>query len=89
MNKENVDKGKVTTGKSLVLKSCSILEFHSEYYIQTIEKLAFSFTTTLHPQEKNSAGKWHDMFVSWHNNFDCKCTRDYTERCKLLSEQFQ
>ena len=32
MNIENFEKGKVTTRKSLVLESCSILDFHSEYY---------------------------------------------------------
>ena len=41
INIENVDKVKVTTWKSLVLISCSILEFHSEYYITAIENLAF------------------------------------------------
>ena len=30
-NIENLDKRKVTTWKILVLKSCSILDFHSEY----------------------------------------------------------
>ena len=27
------------------------------------------------------------MFVSWHNKFDCKFTRDYAERCQILSKQ--
>ena len=27
------------------------------------------------------------MFVIRHNNSDCKCTRDYSERCQVLSEQ--
>ena len=41
MNIENFVKGKVTTKKSVVLKSCRILDFHSEYYIPEIEKLDF------------------------------------------------
>ena len=41
MNIENVDKEKVTTRKLLDLESCRILDFHSEYYIPKIEKLAF------------------------------------------------
>ena len=44
MNLENVKKGKVTTRKILVLKSCSILDLHSEYYIPDIEKLNFHLT---------------------------------------------
>ena len=31
MNIENPEKGKSTTRKSTLLKSCSILDFHSEY----------------------------------------------------------
>ena len=31
MNIKNVEKGRVTTRKKLVLKSCSILDFWSEY----------------------------------------------------------
>ena len=42
INIENSDNGKVTTWKSLVLKSCSILDFHSEYYIPDIKKLGFN-----------------------------------------------
>ena len=40
-NLENVKKGKFTTRKSLVLKSWSILDLHSEYYIPKIKKKAF------------------------------------------------
>ena len=40
-NIENVDKDQVTTRKSLVLKSWSILDFQSEYYIPESEKLDF------------------------------------------------
>ena len=49
MNIEIFDKGKVTTHKSLVLKSCSIMDFHSEYYIPVIEKrfLIFHMFTSL------------------------------------------
>ena len=41
MNIENIEKVKVTTRKIPVLKSCSILDFRSEYYIPEIEILAF------------------------------------------------
>ena len=41
MNIENVNKVKFTTRKILALKLCRILDFHSEYYIPEIEKLAF------------------------------------------------
>ena len=40
-NIENIEKGKFTTRKIFVLKSCSILGFHSEYYTPAIEKLSF------------------------------------------------
>ena len=40
-NIENAEKGKVATRKSLVLKSCSILDFHSRYIIPAIEMLDF------------------------------------------------
>ena len=43
MNLESVDKGNVTTRKIPVLKSCSILDFRSEYYNPSIEKMAFRF----------------------------------------------
>ena len=38
---ENSKKGKVKTRKSLVIKSCNILYFYSEYYIPEIGNLAF------------------------------------------------
>ena len=38
MNLVNSDKGKVTTRKILVLKSCSIMYFHSGYYTLEVEK---------------------------------------------------
>ena len=41
MNTENSDKGKVTTWKILLLKSCRIWDFRSEYCIPEIENLAF------------------------------------------------
>ena len=41
MNLEFFEKGTFTTRKSLLLKSCIILDFHSEYYIPDIGKLAF------------------------------------------------
>ena len=63
-NIDNFKKGKVTTQKSLVLKSCRILDFHSEYYIPEFEKISFSFVTCLHPWKDHCAGKQHEMFVS-------------------------
>ena len=51
-NIENVEKGKVATRKSLVLKSCSILEFCSEYYIPDIEHLDF-FASCLHTYKES------------------------------------
>ena len=41
MNIENVEKVKFTTRESLVLKLCSILDFHSKYYIPAIENRIF------------------------------------------------
>ena len=41
MNIEHFDKGKVTKRKIIALKSFSIGDFHSEYYIPEIEKLVF------------------------------------------------
>ena len=37
--------------------------------------------------KNNCAGKGHEMFVIWHNKYNWKCTRDYTERCQVLIEQ--
>ena len=53
---KNVEKGKVTTPKSIVLKSCRILDFHSEYYIPEIEKLTF-YLPHVNILEKKCAGK--------------------------------
>ena len=33
------------------------------------------------------AGKQHEMFMSLHNTFYCKCTRFFAERWQVLSEQ--
>ena len=41
MNIENVYNGKIKTQKIILLKSCSIFNFNSEYYILEIEKLDF------------------------------------------------
>ena len=64
MNIENYKKGKFTTQKILVIVSCSILDFCSEYYIQEIEKLAFHLPHVYIPGGNICAGKRHDMFVS-------------------------
>ena len=64
MNIENLEKGKITTRKILVLKSCSILDFRSEYYIPEIEKLAFRLPHVIIPRKNNCAGKRHAIFVS-------------------------
>ena len=39
----NVEKGRVTTRKILVLKSCSIVDFYPEYYIPEIENGLFVY----------------------------------------------
>ena len=80
---------KVTTRKSLVLKSCSILYFHSEYYIRVIEILDFYFPHVYILVKNHCAGKLYEMFVIRRNNLDCKFIRDYAVRCQLLSEKVQ
>ena len=85
MNLENVDKLKVTTQKSLVLKSCRILDFHSEYYISKIKILDFYLPHVYILGKNNCLGKQHGVFVSRHNKFDSKCKCDHAERCQLLS----
>ena len=55
--------------------------FHSEYYIPANEKLAFNFPHAYILGRNNVLGKQHEMFVSWHNKFDCKCRHDYSEIC--------
>ena len=87
MNIENVKKVKVTTWKSLVLKSCSILDFHSEYYIPENKQLAFHLPHVYILGKYHCASKQYEMFVSQQNKFDCKCTCDYTKICQVLSEQ--
>ena len=63
MNIDNVEEGKFTTRKSLVLKLCSILDFYSEYYIPEIEKLAFRLPHVYFLGENHCLGKRHDIFV--------------------------
>ena len=72
---ESYWKGKVTTQKSLVLKSCIILDFHSEYYIPEIENLTFHLPHVYILGENHCAGKLYGMLFIRHNKFDCKCTR--------------
>ena len=64
MNIESAEKGKVTTRKSLVLKSCSIWGFHSEYYIQEIRKIALHLPHVNILGKHNCEGKRYDMFLS-------------------------
>ena len=64
MNIGNFYKIKVTTQKTLALKLCSILDFHSEYYIPEIKKLYFHFPHVHICGENYCACKRHDMFVS-------------------------
>ena len=59
------------------MKSCSILDFHSEYYIPEIEILVFHYPHVYIFGRNKCEGKQHDIFVSQQNKFDCKCTRDY------------
>ena len=77
MNLEIFEKGNVTTHKILVLKSCRILDFHLEYYIPAIEKLAFHLPNIYILGGNYCTGKQHDMFVSQQNKFDWKFKRDY------------
>ena len=70
MNIENIEIGKVTTQKSLVLKSCIILDFHSEYYIPAIGKLAFYLPHVYIFGGGRCSGKQHEMFVIQRNKFD-------------------
>ena len=64
MNIESVKKEKFTTRKSLVLKSCRILGFHSECYIQEIRKMDFYLPHVNILGENNCADKRYDMFES-------------------------
>ena len=70
MNIENFEKVKVTTRKILVLKSCSIVDFHSEYYTPAIQKLSFHLPNVYIFGGNHCAGKQHDMFVIQQNKFD-------------------
>ena len=70
MNIENINKGKFITHKSLVMKSCIILDFNSEYYIPEIEKLAFHLTHVYILGKNHCAGKRHEILVIRHNTFD-------------------
>ena len=63
------------------------MDFNSEYFIPEIENLAFHFPHVYILGKKHCEGKQHDIFVSQHNNFDCKRSRDYAEICQVLSEQ--
>ena len=87
MNIENPEKGKFTARKSTVLRSCSILDFHLEYYIPEIENLNFHLPHAYIIGKNNCAGKQHDIFVIRHNKFDLKCTHYCAERCQVISEK--
>ena len=50
--------------------------------------MGFSLTHVYIPGGNCCEGKLNDMLVSWHNKLDWQCTRDYAERCQLLSEKF-
>ena len=86
MNIKNVEKGNVTTQKSLVLKSRKIMYFHSDCCIPANEKLLFILANVYIPGESHCAGKFHDMFVSQHNKYNLKCTCDYKEICQVISK---
>ena len=68
-NLKTYEKGKITTLKSIVLKSCSIMDFYSEYYIFAIKKLSFQLPHVYIIGKNHYASKWHDMFVSKHNKY--------------------
>ena len=74
MNLENVEKGKVTKQKILVLKSCRILDFHSEYYIVEIEKLNFHLPHVNIIGNNHCSGKHHEICASQHFKWDHKFT---------------
>ena len=87
MNLEHIDKVKVTTRNSLILKSCKIIDFHWDYYIPSIEKLDCHIPHVYIFGKNHCEGKWNDMFLSWHNKYDWKGTCIYPEKCQVLSEQ--
>ena len=72
----------------LVLKSCIIQGFHSDYYISEIEKLVFVFYM-LTLLGEICAGKHNGMFASQHNNYNCKFKYGYAEKCQVISEHVQ
>ena len=62
-------------------------EYFSRILYSRKRKIRFSFATCLHPWKNHCAGKRKKMFVSLHNKFEFKCTRDYVEKWQVLSEQ--
>ena len=77
INTENFKNGKVATRENIVLKSCSILDFHSEYYVPEIEKLDYHLPHVYILGGNDCEGKCHDIFVSRNSKFYCKCTHNY------------
>ena len=59
--------------------------FHSEYYISAIENLAFNLPHVYILGINNCASEEHEMFVSWHNKYDWKCTNYYAEIFQVIS----
>ena len=78
---------KVTTWKILVLQSCIIFGFCSEYYILSIGNLEFHLPHVYILVKYYHAGKLHETFVSKHNRYDFKCTRDDDEMFQFLIEK--
>ena len=62
MNLENFEKGKAKTRKSIVLKLCIISNFHSDYYMPEIDKLAFHITNFYIHVKNNCAGERYENF---------------------------
>ena len=60
---EMLRKERVTTWKIIVLKSCNILDSHSEYYIPEIENWIFICHMFTSLGKNHCTGKWHAMFV--------------------------
>ena len=86
MNIEIPRKEKSQHGKVLYLNHSSFWIFIQNITFQQF-KNSFYFATCLNPWKNYGAGKGHEMFVSQHNMFDCKLTRDYSKICKVLSEK--
>ena len=72
----------------LVLKSYSILCLIPNITYQEL-KCWFSLTRCLHYWKNHCEGKIIDIFASQHNNYDCKWTIYYAEKCQAISESFQ